>query len=142
MSRGVPRSAVDDVVQEVFVVVHRRLAAFESQAAMRAWLSTIVKDVSRDHVHRRAEAPLADPGASPSEGPAEAVDHKAAATLLDELLGQMTEVQREAFVMHEVEHMTVAEITRALGANRNTIYARLRNARRIFDAGIRPYRSA
>jgi RNA polymerase sigma-70 factor (ECF subfamily) len=146
MRRGVPRSAVDDVVQEVFVVVHRRMAAFESQSAMREWLSTIVQDVSRDHVEPvrpdRPAATFASQDVARHEGPAEAVDHKIVATLLDGLLARMSEVQREVFVMHELEHMTVEEITRALHANRNTIYARLRTARRIFERGIRPYRSA
>jgi RNA polymerase sigma-70 factor (ECF subfamily) len=146
MSRGVPRWAIDDVVQEVFVVVHRQLAAFESQSAMRAWLSIIVKQVSREHVRELGHAPLTQPlganDASTLEGPAEAFEQKAVATLLDELLARMTEAQREVFIMHELEHMTVDEIASSLPANKNTVYARLRTARRIFEGGIRPYRAA
>jgi RNA polymerase sigma-70 factor (ECF subfamily) len=146
MNRGVPRSAIDDVVQEVFVVVHRRMAAFESQAAMRTWLSMIAKRVSRDHVRKLSDAPGTAPlegnDVSTIEGPAEAFDHKAVATLLDDLLRRMTDVQREVFIMHEIEHMTVGEIASALPANKNTVYARLRGARRIFESGIRPYRRA
>jgi RNA polymerase sigma-70 factor (ECF subfamily) len=148
MSRGVPSGAIDDVVQEVFVIVHRRLAAFESQSAMRAWLSMIVKRVSRDHVRQLGQSPVTEPlkgndvspDVSTIEGPAEAFDQKAVATLLDDLLRRMTDVQREAFIMHEIEHMTVGEIARALPANKNTVYARLQAARRIFESGIRPYR--
>jgi RNA polymerase sigma-70 factor (ECF subfamily) len=144
MSCGVPRSAVDDVVQDVFVVVHRRMAAFESRSAMRTWLSMIVNRVTRDHLRQLGHASVTEPleinDGSTVEGPAEAFDHKAGATLLDDLLRRMTDVQREVFIMHEIEHMTVGEIASALPANKNTIYARLRAARRIFESGIRPYR--
>jgi RNA polymerase sigma-70 factor (ECF subfamily) len=152
MNRGVPRSAIDDVVQEVFVVVHRRLAAFESRSAMRAWLSMIAKRVARNHVRQLGETPVGEPlelnevsldaslDANPIAGPAEAFDRKAVATLLDDVLLRMTAVQREAFIKHEIEHQSVSEIASALRTNRNTIYARLRAARRIFRAGIRAYR--
>jgi RNA polymerase sigma-70 factor, ECF subfamily len=152
MNRGVPRSAIDDVVQEVFVVVHRRLAAFESRSAMRAWLSMIAKRVARNHVRQLGETLAAAPleldevgsgtslEANPIAGPAEAFDQKAVATLLDDVLLRMTAVQREAFIKHEIEHQSVSEIASALRTNRNTIYARLRAARRIFRGGIRAYR--
>jgi RNA polymerase sigma-70 factor, ECF subfamily len=144
MSLGVPRSAIDDVVQEVFVVVHRMMAAFENRSAMRTWLAMIVAQVSRDHFRQLRHASVTESmeisDVSTPEGPAEAFDHKAGVTLLDDLLRRMTDVQREVFVMYEIEHMTADEIASALPANKNTVYARLRAARRIFESGIRPYR--
>ena len=143
LDRGVPREAVDDVVQEVFVAVHEQMTAFESRAAMRGWLSTLVRQVVDD------QGPLNDPAPAleatePRVGvplpPDEALEHKAVATLLDELLARMSPVQREVFLMHELEDMSVGEITTALPANRNTVYARLRAARRIFRGGLRPLR--
>ena len=43
LNRGVPQAAVDDVVQEVFVVVHRKLPGFEGRSSMRTWLAGIVR---------------------------------------------------------------------------------------------------
>jgi RNA polymerase sigma-70 factor (ECF subfamily) len=141
LNRGVPSAAVDDVVQEVFVVVHRKLPSFEGRSSLRTWLAGIVRRVVADHVRKRGNAPVGDePLAtdSPSEarGPAEELDAKAAARILDELLARMPEAQREVFILHEVEQMTGREIAEAVGANENTVHTRLRAARRIFEEGL------
>jgi RNA polymerase sigma-70 factor (ECF subfamily) len=141
LNRGIPSSAVDDVVQEVFVVVHRKLPGFEGRSSLRTWLAGIARRVIADHVRKRGNAPVADEpleGESPSEarGPAEELDAKAAARVLDELLARMPEAQREVFILHEVEQMTGREIAEAVGANENTVHTRLRAARRIFEEGL------
>ncbi|HEY0707983.1 MAG TPA: sigma-70 family RNA polymerase sigma factor, partial [Polyangia bacterium] len=61
VSRGVPRSAVDDAVQEVFLVVHRKLPTFEGRSSMRTWLWTIVRRVVRDHMRKRGNANEGEP---------------------------------------------------------------------------------
>jgi RNA polymerase sigma-70 factor (ECF subfamily) len=141
LNRGVPPSAVDDVVQEVFVVVHRKLGGFEGRSSMRTWLAGIVRRVVADHVRKRGNAPVGDEPLeldSPSDarGPAEELDAKAAARVLDELLARMPEAQREVFILHEIEEMTGREIAEAVGANENTVHTRLRAARRIFEEGL------
>jgi RNA polymerase sigma-70 factor (ECF subfamily) len=141
LNRGVPASAVDDVVQEVFVVVHRKLLGFEGRSSLRTWLAGIVRRVVSDYVRKRGNAPAGDEllerdGVSLARGPAEELDAKAAARVLDELLQRMPEVQREVFILHEVEQMTGREIAEAVGANENTVHTRLRAARRIFEDGL------
>jgi RNA polymerase sigma-70 factor, ECF subfamily len=146
LNRGVPAANVDDIVQEVFMVVHRRLAAFESRSSLRTWLWVIARRVARDHVRKRGNTavgePLGDRDVSAQGGPAEALEQKTAAQILDELMGQMTEAQREVFMLYEVEQMTGSEIAESLGANENTIYSRLRAARRIFQNGVARYRAS
>lgn len=39
---GVPRSDADDVVQDVFVIVHRRLREFEGRAQLKSWVFKIL----------------------------------------------------------------------------------------------------
>jgi RNA polymerase sigma-70 factor (ECF subfamily) len=145
-NRGVPLSALDDVVQEVFIIVHRKLATFEGRSSVRTWLAMITRRAARDHLRKRGNAPVGEPlgehEASHLDGPAEVLDQKMAAGLLDDLLSRMTEIQREAFVLHEVEQMTGAEIAEALGVNENTIHTRLRAARQIFETGVARARSA
>lgn len=141
LNRGVPPSVVDDVVQEVFVVVHRKLEGFEGRSSVRTWLAGIVRRVVADHLRKRGNAPVGDePLASDSpslaRGPAEELDAKKAARVLDELLARMPEAQREVFILHEVEQMTGREIAEAVGANENTVHTRLRAARRIFEDGL------
>jgi RNA polymerase sigma-70 factor (ECF subfamily) len=139
-NRGVPASAIDDVVQEVFIVVHRKLATFEGRSSLRTWLAMIVRRVARDHVRKRGNAPLGEPlsdnAISTHSSPAEALDTKAAVGLLERLLDRMSEAQRDVFVLHEIEQMTGSEIAEALGVNENTVHTRLRAARHVFEVGV------
>src|SRR3954470_18698677 len=48
---GVPASRLDDAVQDVFLVVHRRLDSFEVRSSVKTWLFGIALRVARDH-HR------------------------------------------------------------------------------------------
>jgi RNA polymerase sigma-70 factor (ECF subfamily) len=139
-SRGVPSAAVDDVVQEVFMVVHRKLGTFEGRSSLRTWLWTIVRRVVRDHLQKHGNGPsgepLADDHQSAQQSPAEALDQKAAAVVLERILAQMSELQREVFVMCELEEMTGVEIAEALAVNENTVRTRLRAARQIFSSAV------
>jgi RNA polymerase sigma-70 factor (ECF subfamily) len=139
-NRGVPQASVDDVVQEVFIVVHRKLSTFEGRSSLRTWLAMIARRVARDHMRKKGNVPvgepIADDEASRLKGPGELLEQKAAAELLDALLTTMTEIQRDVFILHEIEQMTGAEIAEALGVNENTIHTRLRAARRIFEIGV------
>lgn len=138
--RGVPAAALDDVVQEVFIVVHRRLADFEARSSLRTWIAAIVRRVVADYVRKRGNRPAADEALlrEPPGGvaPSEQLERKAAVALLDELLSSMTAEQREVFLLHEVEHLSGIEIAELTATNENTVWTRLRAARRIFQAGV------
>jgi RNA polymerase sigma-70 factor, ECF subfamily len=139
-NRGVPQSALDDVVQEVFVVVNRQLAGFQGQSALRTWIAGITRNVVRGYRRKRSNAttgePLGDDDVYPSQlpTPAEALEHKSAGQLLDVILARMTELQREAFILCEIEGMSAVEVAEALSANENTVRTRLHDARKVFDA--------
>src|SRR5262245_1929044 len=46
---GVPEAEVDDAVQEVFLVVHRKLSSYAPRASLKAWIFGVVARVARDH---------------------------------------------------------------------------------------------
>jgi RNA polymerase sigma-70 factor (ECF subfamily) len=139
-NRGVPSAALDDVVQEVFIVVHRKLSEFEGRSTLRTWIAGIVRRVVADYVRKRGNQPAGDETLErePPAGlePAELLERKAAVDLLDALLAKMSEEQREVFVLHEVERMSGGEIAELTGANENTVWTRLRAARRVFQEGV------
>jgi RNA polymerase sigma-70 factor (ECF subfamily) len=138
--RGVPPSAQDDVVQEVFIVVHRKLPEFEGRSALRTWIAAITRRVIADYLKKRGNQPVADetlerePQAAPT--PAEQPERETASELLDELLAKMSDEQREVFVLYEIERMSGIEIAELTGTNENTVWTRLRAARRVFEAGV------
>jgi RNA polymerase sigma-70 factor (ECF subfamily) len=139
--RGIPQAALDDVVQEVFIVVHRKLPEFEGRSSVRTWLAGIARRVVADFVKKRGNQPAADetlerePASSDASTP-EALERKAAARLLDGLLAKMSEEQREVFVLYELEHLSGAEIAEVTHSNENTVWTRLRAARRSFEEGV------
>jgi RNA polymerase sigma-70 factor (ECF subfamily) len=128
---GVADEAVDDAVQDVFVVVARRLDEFEGRSAMRTWLYAITKRVVM-HYHRanfrlRRRKDAVATGASTSTGGG--FERAEAARDLHRLLQNIDEDQREVFVLAELEGLTAPEISEVLGVKQATIYSRLRSAR-------------
>jgi RNA polymerase sigma-70 factor (ECF subfamily) len=149
---GVDESAVDDAVQEIFVVVHRRLASFEARAAIRTWLFGIVLRVVRHHRRtlRRKPAQLGGKGAdhdvesvvdAVSQGPHESAAKAEAVRALHALLDELDDDKREVFVLAELEQLTVPEIAEAIDANVNTVYSRLRAARKDFEQAVQRHRA-
>lgn len=138
---GVAPDGLDDAVQEVFLVVHRRLAEFEGRSSVRTWLYAIARRVAgnvRRGASRRGsqESISADLADAHRADPRELAEKAEAGRLLLDLLGQLTEEQREVFVLVEVEEMSVPEAAEALGMNLNTCYSRLRAARNCFDRAL------
>jgi RNA polymerase sigma-70 factor (ECF subfamily) len=143
---GLEGSAVDDVVQEVFLVVHRRLGDFEGRSSTKTWLYGIVRRVVADHrrtLRRKPALTACPPPGSDLEAlpgyeqdPEASVEHAERVRLLHRLLGELDEDKREVFVLAELEGLTIGEIAEALDANANTIASRLRAARREFEAAL------
>lgn len=139
-NRGVPQSSLDDVVQEVFVVVHRQLSGFEGRSALRTWIAGVTRNVVRSYLRKRGNQSPGEPlendelYASDDLGPAEVLEKKSASELLDLILDKMSDLQREAFILCEIEGLSAVETAEALGVNENTLRTRLHDARKVFNA--------
>ncbi len=145
MSR-VPPSHLDDVVQEAFLVIHRRLPSFEGRSSLRTWIAAVTRNTAKEFVRRKRHQLLGtdvDPDASASTSltPAEQLEAAAAAQLLDQLLDELPEEQREIFVLTELEQLTANEIGAVLDMNPNTVRTRLRAARMAVQASLARHRA-
>jgi RNA polymerase sigma-70 factor (ECF subfamily) len=144
---GVEESAVDDVVQEIFVIVHRRLDDFEGRSSLKTWLFGIVLRVVRDHrraVRRKSPRSAGDADtveADIASDPHERALKAEAARVLHAILDELDDEKREVFVLAELEQMSAPEIAEAVGAPLNTVYSRLRAARQAFEAGVARHRA-
>ena len=140
---GVPLAQADDVVQEVFVVVHRKLGSFEGRSSIKTWLYGIALRVARAH---RVRAPRAlepeELRAPDASRPDERAENAEAARIVRTLLDQLDDDQREVFVLAELEQLTAPEIAEALGVKLNTVYSRLRLAREAFAEAAARFRAA
>jgi RNA polymerase sigma-70 factor (ECF subfamily) len=143
---GLQGPPVDDVLQEVFLVVHRRLGDFEGRSSPKTWLYGIVRRVVSDYrrtLRRRgalasSDVPDADVDALACEeqGPEASAEQAEQVRLLHRLLAELDDDKREVFILAELEGLTMAEIAEALEVNANTIASRLRAARREFEAAL------
>jgi RNA polymerase sigma-70 factor (ECF subfamily) len=137
---GVREPDVEDVAQEVFLVVHAQLPAFEGRSTIKTWLCGIcLRKASgyRRKAHRRRE--LAS-DALPDQLTASTQDllleqHEQAA-LLQAGLSQLNEKQLDVFVLYEIEELSMLEVARAVGCPRFTAYTRLHSARRALRAFV------
>jgi RNA polymerase sigma-70 factor, ECF subfamily len=136
--QGAGLEAIDDLVQEVFIVIHGRLHTLEHPEALRSWIYGIVRrTVSTYHRSRRTRR---DSGSAPllktqtgEPTPLDVAEQRDEVKLLWGLLDKLDSRKREVFVLAELEELTVPEIADLLGIPLNTVYSRLRAARQAFD---------
>ncbi|MBX3219569.1 MAG: sigma-70 family RNA polymerase sigma factor [Labilithrix sp.] len=130
---GVPDAAIEDAVQDVFVVVHRRLPEFESRARLTSWLFGIARRVAKNHrFKRRPSEELADVEEHVRDErptPYETAVQTEAVALLERLLDRLDDNQRICFVLMDIEQLTAEEVASLLEINVNTVYSRRRLAR-------------
>jgi RNA polymerase sigma-70 factor (ECF subfamily) len=148
---GVAESDVSDIVQEVFLVVHRRLEEFEQRGSVKTWLFGIMRRVVSDYRRTlrrkpslvgKAEAIEPDAWKSGGNTPAENAEQNEAMRLVTRLLEELDDDKREAFVLAELEEMTTAEVALALDLNPNTAASRIRAGRAAFEAALGRHEAA
>jgi RNA polymerase sigma-70 factor (ECF subfamily) len=140
---GVDEGSVDDVVQQVFIVVHRRLTEFEGRSSIKTWLFSILLHAVRAWKRtQRRKSPHRDSGATDPDtlvdtqvanNPERALERAEASRMIEDLLESLDGDKRVVFVMAELEQMTATEITEATGMDAKTVYSRLRAARTDFE---------
>jgi RNA polymerase sigma-70 factor, ECF subfamily len=143
----VPPSHLDDVVQETFLVIHRKLPTFEGRASLRTWIAAVTRNTAKEFLRRKRNRLLGneldpDSSASASLSPAEQLEATTAAQLLDRFLDELPDEQRDVFILAEVEQMTATEIASVLEMNPNTVRSRLRAARQGVQASLARHRAA
>jgi RNA polymerase sigma-70 factor (ECF subfamily) len=144
---GVRDGDLDDLVQEVFIAVHRRLNEFEARASVKTWVASILRLLVQNYrrTQRRKSAAearwtvelgdMANLVASELD-PSESFGRTQAREALQRVLRELPEDKASVFVMVELEGMTVPEIAESMDANINTIYGRLRAARKAVDDAL------
>ncbi|HVY25660.1 MAG TPA: sigma-70 family RNA polymerase sigma factor [Polyangiaceae bacterium] len=133
---GAREADCDDLVQEVFLVVHRRLHEFDGRNA-GAWLHQIARRKVRDHgrmlwvkrLFGSSDVPLARLGLASQRSPLDELETKHERELLTRSLNELSEDQRAAFVLFHIEGSSGEQIAELSGVKLNTVWARLFKAR-------------
>lgn len=140
---GVRTADVQDVAQEVFLIVYRKLPGFEGRSSTKTWISGIAVHLAANYrrraVHRREQL-AADP--SPPLGQArDAAREWTTLRERDALLSALDALhpaQREIFVLCDIEEMPMASVCKLLGCPLFTGYTRLRAARKSLQQRLQP----
>ncbi len=136
---GVPEPVVDDALQEVFVVVHRRLEDPSAYQSVKGWIYGIARRIAWRHhrTDRRARSKLARVELSHDEdSPETELARREALAFMHTFLDGLDDDQREVFVLADIEGLSAPEIATIVGAKLNTVYSRLRLARGRFELAL------
>ncbi len=133
---GVPEAAVDDAVQDVFLVVHRRLPEFDGRARVTTWLFQIALHVALSYRRKerrvRDQTPLRETLEDDGGSPLAHVERGQMLGRLQQVLEGLDDDKRVALVLSDLEQLTAPEIAELTGTPLNTVYTRLRRARALF----------
>jgi RNA polymerase sigma-70 factor (ECF subfamily) len=126
-----PGGDVPDAVQEVFLEVHRSLERFRGQAAFTTWLHRIAVHVAVTALRRRIRARRPEVlGARPTAlDPGGRIDAREEVRTLYAALDELPAKNRVAFVLFELEGLSLEEIAETLAVPLHTAAARVRRAR-------------
>jgi RNA polymerase sigma-70 factor (ECF subfamily) len=138
---GVREADLPDALQDVLVVVHRRLDSWDGESKITSWLFGICAKVASAHrrrAHVRRETLLEHPahGHTSSDSPEAAALANDARARLELVLAQMDVERRAVFVMYELEDLSCADIAAELGVPIGTVHSRLHKARGEFKSAL------
>jgi RNA polymerase sigma-70 factor (ECF subfamily) len=134
----VPSADLHDLLQEIFVVVHRKLCEYDGRAPLRGWIygicmrtASTYRRSARVRLEETWEGPaleIATSRAADTQGPD--LDTRRACAHAEALLSRLDEEKRRVFVLYEIEGLSMAEIAEAIGCPLQTAYSRLHAARK------------
>ena len=140
---GVREADMEDTLQEVFLVVHRRLDSYDGIAKLTTWLFGICMKVTSDYrrrAHRRREQLVQDGmdtmPATDDATPEDAAAAQQARATLARILDGMELEKRAVFVMFELDRMACSDIAGVMGIPVGTVYSRLHAARKAFEEAV------
>ena len=138
---GAPPADIEDLAQEVFLIVRRRLCDFDGRN-VAGWLYRISNRQVLQHRRRRWIQSVFTLGAGndieevPDDrsGVEEAFEVHEKRRRLQQIVSKMSEKRRVVFMLFEVEDYTGEEIADMLDVPVNTVWTRLHYARKDFFA--------
>jgi RNA polymerase sigma-70 factor (ECF subfamily) len=132
-----PGMDVEELVQEVFLRVHKLLPQFRGDAQLTTWLYAITQNVARSRRRRERFRALFRFGgeldsiqvASPRPTPVEELERRQSAELIYAALEGLSEKQRTVFILFEIDGRSGQEIAELTATKIETVWVQLSRAR-------------
>ena len=147
------RERAEDLVQEVFIRVHRHLHRFDQTKKFSTWIYTIASNLAKNELRNRSRNPLvlfqtikknweADHRPLQFEDnhyrPDDLYRKRHLRASVEWAVTQLPEHHRVVFVLRELEGKTYEEIAEITTCNLGTVKSRLNRARNRFSQVIAP----
>lgn len=140
----------EDAVQDAYVCAYLKLAQFRGPHGFASWLCQIATNeaLMRHRRRTRVHAPLSELDApanqeaamfdphSPTGNPEASLHDLQMRRLLEQAIDHLPDIYRAAFMLREVEQMSVAEAAACLGVEPATVKTRVHRARRLLRKNL------
>jgi RNA polymerase sigma-70 factor (ECF subfamily) len=148
------RERAEDLVQEVFIRVHRHLHRFDQTKKFSTWIYTIASNLAKNELRNRSRNPLVffqsikkswEPDhrpvqfEDPHQRPDDLFRRRHLRELVEWAVDQLPGHHREVFVLRELEGKSYEEISEITECNLGTVKSRLNRARNRFAQVIAPH---
>jgi RNA polymerase sigma-70 factor (ECF subfamily) len=137
---GVAEADANDVSQEVFVIIHRKLGQIVSSASVRSFVYSVcvraASDYRRSARVRRERIVAEVPEQSDVASQHTELEAQQARAILHAILSRMSDRKREAFILYELEELPMVEVAEVLDCPLPTAYSRLHAARAEVQAAF------
>jgi len=133
------RAVAEELYQEIWMRVIEARTSYTPKARFTTWLYTIAHNHLVDHWRKKGLTLVALDGddlASADPDPAAQAQAREAVARFAAALEALPPLQREAFLLHEENGLSIAEIASATGANEEAAKSRLRYALAKLKAAV------
>ncbi|MHB8838642.1 MAG: sigma-70 family RNA polymerase sigma factor [Gemmatimonadaceae bacterium] len=147
------RERAEDLVQEVFIRVHRHLGRFDQSKKFSTWIYTIASNLAKNELRNRSRNPLVyfqtmTSGWEDEDRPLEfedttarpddAFERRHLRELVDAAVRRLPAHHRQVFVLRELDGRSYEEIAEMTNCNLGTVKSRLNRARAAFAEIVGP----
>lgn len=137
---GLSDADTDDGLQEVFLVLARRLDDIRP-GAEKAFVYRVAQHVAlrmnESRLRKRENVMEEPPERETAATPEVILGNREALQLMSEMITALPDPIREVFVLFEVEELTSVQIAEALEIPRGTVVSRLKRARELIEERMR-----
>ena len=140
------RSETEDIVQEVFFKVHRKIHSFEGKSAFYTWLYRVSLNTASDHLKKRRNRQSKSLEELPGFDVQDECDDPDTRISRDELrkalaqaVSELPDKYRDVLVLREYEQRSYEEISEILECSKGTVESRLFRARGRLREKMTPF---
>ena len=135
-----PSDELEDVIQDVFLQVHRSIANFRGSSKFSTWLHRVSVNVTLQHLRKKkaSQGQQLDervgerPDDAKCRSPHECAETQDRLNAVYKVLDELSPKKRTVLVMHDMQGMSAQKIAEVVGSPVFTVRTRLFYARREF----------